>query len=168
MAYASWSVVFGEQPSAAKWNILGTNDAFFDSLIGSGTAWTAYTPTYTNLTTTSGTHSSRWQQFGKHVHVYLGFTFGASSTLGSNASFTLPTTSRSLSSETSLGTLSYYDSSGTAGYQLVVTWKSTSDAYIRVPASSGSAILQQGTSATIPIAYGTNDIISGYFMYEAA
>ncbi len=31
MAYASWSVVFGEQPSAAKWNILGTNDAAFNN-----------------------------------------------------------------------------------------------------------------------------------------
>lgn len=30
MAYQSWSVVFGEQPSAAKWNILGTNDAGFN------------------------------------------------------------------------------------------------------------------------------------------
>lgn len=29
MAYQAWSVVFGEQPSAAKWNILGTNDAAF-------------------------------------------------------------------------------------------------------------------------------------------
>lgn len=29
MAYQSWSVAFGEQPSAAKWNILGTNDASF-------------------------------------------------------------------------------------------------------------------------------------------
>jgi len=29
MAYTSWSVVYGEQPSAAKWNILGTNDASF-------------------------------------------------------------------------------------------------------------------------------------------
>lgn len=35
MAYASWSVVFGEQPSAAKWNILGTNDAYFNTQIGS-------------------------------------------------------------------------------------------------------------------------------------
>lgn len=34
MAYTSWSVVFGEQPSAAKWNQLGTNDALFDSAIG--------------------------------------------------------------------------------------------------------------------------------------
>lgn len=31
MSYQSWSVVFGEQPSAAKWNILGTNDADFDT-----------------------------------------------------------------------------------------------------------------------------------------
>jgi len=34
MAYASWSVVFGEQPSAAKWNILGTNDASFNDGTG--------------------------------------------------------------------------------------------------------------------------------------
>ena len=36
MAYASWSVTFGEQPSAAKWNILGTNDASFND--GTGVA----------------------------------------------------------------------------------------------------------------------------------
>lgn len=36
MAYQSWSVVFGEQPSAAKWNILGTNDASFNDGTGIG------------------------------------------------------------------------------------------------------------------------------------
>ena len=34
MSYTSWSVVFGEQPSAAKWNILGTNDASFNDGTG--------------------------------------------------------------------------------------------------------------------------------------
>lgn len=34
MAYASWSVVFGEQPSAAKWNTLGTNDSSFNDGTG--------------------------------------------------------------------------------------------------------------------------------------
>lgn len=29
MAYTAWSVVFGEQPTAAKWNQLGQNDAGF-------------------------------------------------------------------------------------------------------------------------------------------
>ena len=43
MAYASWSVVFGEQPSAAKWNILGTNDASFND--GTGIATGAITST---------------------------------------------------------------------------------------------------------------------------
>lgn len=33
MAYTSWSVSFGEQPSADKWNILGTNDAYFADYI---------------------------------------------------------------------------------------------------------------------------------------
>jgi len=37
MAYTSWSVVFGEQPSAAKWNILGTNDSSFNDGTGIGT-----------------------------------------------------------------------------------------------------------------------------------
>ena len=34
MAYAAWSVAFGEQPSASKWNILGTNDAAFNNGTG--------------------------------------------------------------------------------------------------------------------------------------
>lgn len=29
MAYTAWNVVFGEQPTAAKWNQLGQNDAGF-------------------------------------------------------------------------------------------------------------------------------------------
>lgn len=33
MAYSAWSVVAFEQPTTAKWNILGTNDAEFNSLI---------------------------------------------------------------------------------------------------------------------------------------
>lgn len=36
MAYTSWSVVFGEQPSATKWNILGSNDASFNDGTGIG------------------------------------------------------------------------------------------------------------------------------------
>lgn len=48
MAYSSWSVVFGEQPSAAKWNILGTNDASFND--GTGIANAAITSEHLNST----------------------------------------------------------------------------------------------------------------------
>lgn len=36
MAYVAWSVVFGETPSASKWNILGTNDQSFNDGTGIG------------------------------------------------------------------------------------------------------------------------------------
>lgn len=52
MAYTPWSVVYGEQPSATKWNILGQNDASFAD--GSGIAplstaggWRDITDTFT-------------------------------------------------------------------------------------------------------------------------
>lgn len=57
MSYASWSVVFGEQPSAAKWNILGTNDASFND--GSGLPMTnmAVSQVATSETTTSTSYT---------------------------------------------------------------------------------------------------------------
>lgn len=46
MAYTLWSVVYGEQPSAAKWNLLGSNDAYFNDQVGddfsSGTTSTVW------------------------------------------------------------------------------------------------------------------------------
>lgn len=57
MAYASWSVVFGEQPSASKWNILGTNDAAFNNGTGipSVNSAAAYVATSQSTTSTSFT-----------------------------------------------------------------------------------------------------------------
>jgi hypothetical protein len=43
MAYTAWSVIAGEQPTAAKWNILGTNDASFNDATGIGTSVIDYT-----------------------------------------------------------------------------------------------------------------------------
>jgi hypothetical protein len=55
MAYSSWSVVFGEQPSAAKWNILGANDAAFNNGTGLPVAnsKSAFVATSETSTTTS-------------------------------------------------------------------------------------------------------------------
>lgn len=52
--YSSWSVVFGEQPSASKWNIIGTNMASFNERIGSNFS--------------SGTASTIWwEELGRHT-----------------------------------------------------------------------------------------------------
>jgi hypothetical protein len=66
--YAAWSVVAGEQPTTAKWNILGTNDGSFNSGLGfndgiinarhlNGTGLSAAITTYTNTGTGGGTVS---------------------------------------------------------------------------------------------------------------
>lgn len=54
--YQSWSVVFGEQPSAAKWNILGTNDAGFNN--GTALPVGSCVQTATGLTTAVATGST--------------------------------------------------------------------------------------------------------------
>ncbi len=53
MAYIPWSVVFGEQPSAAKWSILGANDASFND--GSGIGTSAITTPKVKLTSLNPT-----------------------------------------------------------------------------------------------------------------
>jgi hypothetical protein len=59
MAYASWSVVYGETPSASKWNILGTNDASFNDGTGIGSGAIARTSlaTTTRSVSLNGTHT---------------------------------------------------------------------------------------------------------------
>lgn len=74
MAYTAWSVVYGEQPTAAKWNQLGTNDAGFkdgtnidnDAILNRhlasgivGSAEMAAQPTPTALSFNSG-----WTDYG--------------------------------------------------------------------------------------------------------
>jgi len=52
MAYAAWSVSFGEQPTASKWNILGTNDASFAD--GTGIAAAAILGTHLDANVGAG------------------------------------------------------------------------------------------------------------------
>lgn len=57
MSYAAWSVVFGEQPSAAKWNILGSNDAAFNDGTGLPSADADAATVATSQGTTSTTYT---------------------------------------------------------------------------------------------------------------
>lgn len=110
MAYASWSVVFGEQPSAAKWNILGTNDASFNDgtgignsaitpeklLTGTGTdwVWDTFTPSWTNLVPGTGgnaLNTGYYLQIGKTVFYRVAMIFGTTApSMGTAPRFVAP------------------------------------------------------------------------------
>lgn len=188
MAYASWSVVFGEQPSAAKWNILGTNDASFndgtgiaDSAIlpkhlltgtGSTWAWASWTPTLSGrFDDGDWTKTAFYIQMGKTVFWRMKLVATAAAPMGggsTDAIFTLPVTARSgyagADQTAGIGSGGIYDS-GTAVFLAMVFLNS---------ASNDSARIRSGTSgvtsitSTAPMTWTTNDEITVSGMYEAA
>lgn len=90
MAYASWSVVQGEQPTAAKWNILGTNDAYFDTQVGSGLGSTSSTVWWQELgRTTLGSAGDTITVSGFTARKYLQIHFLIIPSGNINARFTL-------------------------------------------------------------------------------
>lgn len=177
MAYSSWSVSFGEQPSAAKWNILGTNDAYFDSLIGSGTAWTSATPTWTNLTVGTGGNAYNtiyYQQLGKIVRFHGRVTLGSSGpVVGTNPYFVLPVTISTTAYPTGstysypIGTTSY--KAATVAYNGALVYNaalatSAAQPLYNIQASGATA----GLAVSSPGTWAAGDHISYMGWYEAA
>jgi len=150
MAYASWSVVFGEQPSTAKWNILGTNDASFND--GTGIASDAITDAkliYGKVRSRQGGSATNWGTTGTTNYDYSSTnTFiqtGSFNTTGAEDTVTFPTAfsqvpfisvcsssatafnvfarfKHSLSSTTQIGGILCLDATGTARSSESVSW----------------------------------------------
>lgn len=163
MAYTSWSVVYGEQPSAAKWNILGTNDAHFYSFLGDNLAWQSWTPTFANFTKGSATVTAKYTQVGKTVHFRLEVTL-SSSTMGSIPTFTLPVTSTSYLTGTTIGHLAILDF-GTTSYFGRVRLSSTTVANMEYWDTN---VAGQNITVSAPMTWANNDIFSVTGTYEAA
>lgn len=185
MAYTAWSVSFGEQPSAAKWNILGTNDASFNNgtgiavsaitpeklLTGTGTswAWTSFTPSWTNLTVGNGTQTAAYIQIGKTVLGSLKFIMGSTSSVGTNPYFTPPVAASS-SYHTNIhpiGSGCAYD--GSAFYLITPCFRN-SIARIEMLATGagGTYVNYADLTGTAPATWNTNDVFMLSFAYQAA
>ncbi len=196
MAYASWSVVFGEQPSAAKWNILGTNDASFNDgtgiaasaitpeklLTGTGTTWpwTSWTPSWTNLTVGTGGNAYNtgyYKQIGKTVFYRLAMIFGTTApAMGTSPRFVAPVapstdyykSSIGLASE--LGRVIILDA-GTAEYHGLIrisTTAPTTSFEVNVHNAAASYVQNSGITSTVPHAWAAGDGLFVTGSYEAA
>lgn len=179
MAYAAWSVTFGEQPSASKWNILGTNDASFNdgTGIGSGayfTPWASWTPTITNLTLGSGSVTATYIQIGKTVHCKFRFIYGAGSAVGTGPYFTLPVTASSSGYSAVAGAAPFQgtgwilDSSSSTPLLAIPLSRSTTTCIIRLIGVAGTYANANEITSTVPITWATGDEIGVHFSYEAA
>lgn len=172
MAYAAFSVVFGETPSASKWNILGTNDAAFNSgggVLAAGVnaeAWTAFTPQIDQGVTTNiakTVTSARYIQYGKVVYATVRVDFTGAGTAGSAITSTIPVNAKNGTSFICLGTSNYYDTSvGSPNYHALVLTASASQVQFIIHSTTGSI----GVVPNIAVASG--DMLSFSVTYEAA
>lgn len=162
MAYASWSVVFGEQPTASKWNILGTNDAHFYDFLGDDLAWQSWTPSWTNFTPGSATVTAKYTRVGNTVFFRLYVSLD-SSTMGSNPQFSLPVTSIAYPDTTyQIGTATLFVSGVTNGW---VSYQSTTVAALfRWDANNDNGSI----TSSLPASWGNGSKIKAQGFYEAA
>jgi hypothetical protein len=94
---AKGDLIVGTGADAFSRLAVGTNTAVIvaDSTAATGLAyegvWTAFTPSWTNLTVGNGTQIARYRKVGKTVDVYVNFTLGSTSSVGSSpVYFALP------------------------------------------------------------------------------
>lgn len=133
-----------------------------------GGAWTAFTPSWANLTPGSGTNTGYYKQIGKTVFFRVYFKYGSGSSVGSAPALTLPVTSVNyVDGYTSIGQGTAWDNGGSI-FDLYVSWASTTSCILLAKVASSTYVSHASVSSTVPLNFGTNDTITIQGFYEAA
>jgi len=133
--------------------------------------YTAYTPTFTNLTVGNGTLAAQYCRVNNFVHAFGSLTFGSSSVMSSNPFFTLPVftvTAEMGALGMVMGTVSYITAAGAVTKGTVNGFAAASNAQFWVITTSGAYEGQTAPTASIPFSWTTGDIIRWNIMYKAA
>ena len=134
---------------------------------GLGAAWTAYTPTLTNITIGNGTLDFSYLQIGKLVIVRGKFTFGSTSSISGLMTFSLPVTSVA-AHNTFYQATGQIEDNGTTEYMATLTQETTTTVSVSAIGTSGTYGQRVSTSSTVPMTWATNDAFRVLFIYEAA
>jgi hypothetical protein len=132
-----------------------------------GATYTAYTPTYTNLTIGNGTNNFRYAQVGSLVHAYGQLTFGSTTSMGSQPKISLPVTAK-LANDFYTNNISYIDASTTDQFFGAGYVDTTTTVRFKLPQVTGVNIFHANVGASAPFTWTTSDVINFNFVYEAA
>lgn len=131
--------------------------------------WTTWTPTWTNFTTTSGTlNYAKYSVLGKTTFFKISFTLGASSAVTGQIIFSLPNT---MVNDAVENNGYYYDTSAGTFFELVAQQNTSTTLKLFAKSYNGAAagiayLTQAVTSATVPVAFATGDVIEITGSYE--
>lgn len=138
---------------------------------GLESAWTTWTPTYTNLTIGSGTTNARYKVLGnastgKTVLIYWDFTFGSGSAVGTAPAFTIPINARTSPAYTTQFPMSGSClDAGITRRQLSVGFTSPNSIFLEFwNATPAPASI----TSTAPFTWGTGDQMAIWGLYEIA
>ena len=141
------------------------------SWIGAGASWSAWTPTWTNLTVGNATQTARYSQSGKTVFFSLKLVLGSTSSVASSPNFTFPVTPASVTAAQASVVQVVYLDAGTAGYLGTSDPRNRTTTTITINAPSNTVQLQEqdrSVSSTVPFTWVSTDTIWVSGMYEAA
>lgn len=123
-------------------------------------AWTAWTPTLTNMTLGNGTVTALYRRLGKTMDFRFRFILGSTSAVGTSPTFSLPAGISALTTSAVCGDILMQDTgASTRRGQAIVASATT----IGIFNFSTTGILQ-GTTATVPHTWANTDVIdiTGY------
>lgn len=156
----------GDVLTAAEMNAIGEN---LDAI---GGAWTAYTPSWTNLTVGNATQASAYISAGSLHVVRILLTFGSTTSISGQPEFTLPngvSMSSAYVPTSLLGTGNAQDANAGIAYSLNIWRSSSTAARARFIAQQVATYVRDAAiSSSVPMTWATSDILSGTFVFEAA
>jgi len=189
MAYTAFSVVFGEQPTAAKWNTLGANDASFNDGTGidngkilpnhlfSGAStlntwvWDSWTPVWTSSGSApaigNGTLTGSTLKVGKTCFFRIKFVGGTTTTWGTGTYYiTVPFAGYSgIAANDGFSLGGYAEDSGVKGYTVANARMLDTNKFMvqMIDTAAASTVVWGQTS---PFTWGTNDYWSANGFYQ--
>ena len=131
-----------------------------------GLTWQAWTPSLTNITLGNGTIVARYALIGDLVVAQFQFTLGSTSAMGTNGEVSAPVTMVSSLDNMPIGVCAAHDLAASLylGSVLEVGGKLRP----AVGVASGTYVTASGLSATIPMTWTTDDLLTFTVVYEAA
>lgn len=129
--------------------------------------WFNYTPTWTNVTIGNATVDAKFAIHGRTVEGRIGFTYGGTTSISGNITFSLPATA-DVGSGYDIGG-AYIEDNAVAGYRGFLATASTTTAQLTVGNAAGTYVTNTATGAAVPFAsWGSGDFFRGYYRYNMA
>ena len=128
-------------------------------------AWTAFTPTWANLTIGNGTQTFRYVQIGNTVVVQGRLVFGSTTSISGNVSFAAPVAADMLSNVV-VGTANLIDGGTDERFGPVIFLTGVGLA-LRVYTTGGTYAQNVQLSSTVPFTWANTDVIALSAVYEA-